>query len=80
MAPAMSMRCITVPPRMNPSGFASFGRTTCTISVAEAEGDSGVGDDTLDLLQLQHRVLEVDAHAVLAQELVADDAANLEAK
>jgi hypothetical protein len=28
MAPAMSMRCITVPPRMYPSGFASFGSTT----------------------------------------------------
>ena len=36
IAPAMSIRCITVPPRMNPSGFASFGRTTCTISVADS--------------------------------------------
>jgi hypothetical protein len=34
----MSMRCITVPPSMYPSGFASFGRTTCTISVALSEG------------------------------------------
>src|SRR5579872_1040350 len=42
MAPAMSMRCITVPPRMNPSGFASFGRTTCTISVADSEARLGV--------------------------------------
>ncbi len=38
MAPAMSIRCITVPPRMNPSGFASFGSTTCTISVKDADG------------------------------------------
>src|SRR5579862_2616172 len=34
----MSMRCITVPPRMKPSGLASFGRTTCTISVKESPG------------------------------------------
>src|SRR5690606_17938644 len=38
MAPAMSMRCMTVPPRMNPRGFASFGSTTCTISVNVSEG------------------------------------------
>src|ERR1051325_10932909 len=37
MAPAMSMRCITVPPRMNPSGFASFGSTTWTISVSDSD-------------------------------------------
>ena len=42
MAPAMSMRCITVPPRMNPSGLASFGSTTCTISVAESAARLGV--------------------------------------
>src|SRR3954471_4453481 len=34
----MSMRCITVPPRMKPSGLASFGRTTWTISVALSAG------------------------------------------
>src|SRR5262249_39836886 len=38
IAPAMSIRCMTVPPRMNPSGLASFGRTTCTISVKESSG------------------------------------------
>jgi signal transduction histidine kinase len=32
---------MTVPPRMNPSGFASFGRTTCTISVALSDGVFG---------------------------------------
>src|SRR5207244_13248714 len=37
IAPAMSMRCITVPPRMKPRGFASFGRTTLTISVADSD-------------------------------------------
>src|SRR5438128_1210118 len=42
MAPAMSMRCMTVPPRMNPSGLASFGNTTCTISVADSEARLGV--------------------------------------
>ena len=42
MAPAMSMRCITVPPRMNPSGLASFGSTTCTISVADSAARFGV--------------------------------------
>src|SRR6476661_6530863 len=36
MAPAMSIRCMTVPPRMNPSGFASLGSTTCTVSVADS--------------------------------------------
>src|SRR5688572_21235137 len=41
MAPAMSMRCMTVPPRMNPSGFASFGSTTCTISVADSSARFG---------------------------------------
>jgi hypothetical protein len=30
-----------VPPRMNPSGFASFGRTACTISVSDAEAALG---------------------------------------
>src|SRR5213082_907856 len=38
----MSMRCITVPPRMNPSGFSSFGRTTSTISVADSAARFGV--------------------------------------
>src|SRR3954464_820792 len=38
----MSIKCITVPPRMNPSGFASFGNTTCTISVAESADRFGV--------------------------------------
>src|SRR5262245_50609589 len=38
MAPAMSMRCMTVPPRMNPSGLASLGSTTCTMSVALSAG------------------------------------------
>src|SRR6266852_3401165 len=42
MAPAMSMRCMTVPPRMNPSGFASLGSTTCTISVADSAARLGV--------------------------------------
>src|SRR5690349_7201107 len=42
MAPAMSIRCMTVPPRMNPSGFASFGSTTCTISVADSDARFGV--------------------------------------
>src|SRR5688572_387507 len=42
MAPAMSIRCMTVPPRMYPSGFASLGSTTCTISVALAEAGFGV--------------------------------------
>src|ERR1700675_3128263 len=38
----MSMRCITDPPRMKPSGLASFGRTTCTISVADSDERLGV--------------------------------------
>src|SRR3954462_15891075 len=42
MAPAMSIRCITVPPRMKPSGLASFGSTTWTISVAESVARFGV--------------------------------------
>src|SRR6185295_18233394 len=33
-----------------------------------------------DLLEAEHRAFEVDADAVLAQELVADDAAKLEAQ
>ena len=40
------MRCMTAPPSMNPIGFASFGSTTCTISVADADGGfgaSGIG-------------------------------------
>jgi hypothetical protein len=36
MAPVMSIRCITEPPSMNPRGLESFGRTTCTVSVAES--------------------------------------------
>src|SRR5688572_22820444 len=44
----MSMRCMTVPPRMNPSGLASFGRTTCTISVADPSARlAGAGDGTV---------------------------------
>src|SRR5262245_45329668 len=43
MAPAMSMRCMTVPPRMKPSGLASLGRTTCTISVSESAARLGAG-------------------------------------
>ena len=35
------MRCITAPPSMNPIGFASFGSTTSTISVADADGGFG---------------------------------------
>src|SRR5579871_5751968 len=34
----MSIQCMAVPPRRNPRGFASFGSTTCTISVADADG------------------------------------------
>jgi hypothetical protein len=33
-----------VPPRMKPSGLASFGSTTCTISVEEADGGRGAED------------------------------------
>src|SRR5216683_2475317 len=42
MAPAISIRCMTLPPRMNPSGFASLGSTTCTISVADSAARLGV--------------------------------------
>src|SRR5690242_6090279 len=38
----MSIRCMTVPPRMNPSGLASFGSTTWTISVADSDTRFGV--------------------------------------
>src|SRR3954453_7303946 len=38
----MSIRCMTVPPRMNPRGFASFGNTTWTISVADSDERFGV--------------------------------------
>src|SRR5579862_223977 len=34
----MSIKCIAVPPSKKPSGLASFGSTTCTISVADSEG------------------------------------------
>src|SRR5918995_6906387 len=51
MAPAMSIRCMTVPPRMYPSGFASFGSTTCTISVALADASLGVSS----AIRRQHR-------------------------
>src|SRR4051812_10057311 len=43
MAPAMSIRCMTVPPRMNPSGLASFGRTTWVITEKESAGLLGEG-------------------------------------
>ena len=33
-----------VPPRMNPRGLASFGRTTCTISVRESDAGLAVED------------------------------------
>src|SRR5688500_7541325 len=36
MAPVMSIKCITVPPRMNPRGLESFGSTTWTVSAAES--------------------------------------------
>src|SRR5687767_8922724 len=39
----MSMRCMTVPPRMNPSGLASLGRTTWVITENESAGLLGVG-------------------------------------
>src|SRR6188472_3353643 len=42
MAPAMSIRCMTVPPRMNPSGLASFGRTTWVITENESAGLFGM--------------------------------------
>src|SRR3954471_4532615 len=41
MAPAMSIRCITVPPRMNPRGLASLGSTTWTISVSDSDARFG---------------------------------------
>src|SRR5262245_19885545 len=56
----MSMRCMTVPPRMKPSGLASFGSTTCTISVSDSAARFGVRSDisefrfqTSDLLQIE---------------------------
>src|ERR1700731_4455457 len=44
MAAAMSMRCMTVPPRMKPSALASLGSTTWTISVAESAARFGRRD------------------------------------
>src|SRR5581483_5407166 len=64
IAPAMSMRCITVPPRMNPSGLASFGSTTCTISVADS--DARFGSSALEVVadpDIEARLPEVGAAA-----------------
>src|SRR5215207_3807202 len=91
MAPVMSMRCITVPPRMNPSGFESFGRTTCTVSEAEScqrlaftrtspRSESATGDLISCLRHPQLAAIEVQRYAVWAEELVPDNAADLEAE
>src|ERR1700676_4159312 len=50
MAPAMSIRCMTVPRRMNPSGFASLGSTTWTISVADSAARLGVRSRLLEVV------------------------------
>src|SRR5512140_457482 len=52
----MSIRCITVPPRMNPSGFASFGNTTCTISVALSDGRFGVSTILVPAIAIDERL------------------------
>jgi hypothetical protein len=44
IAPAMSIRCMTVPPRMNPSGLASLGRTTWVMTETESAGVLGADD------------------------------------
>jgi hypothetical protein len=50
-------------------------------SNAEALGEGALSVESLrHLLEAEHRPFEVDADAVLAQELVADDAAKLEAR
>ena len=36
IAPAISIRCITLPPSMFPSGLASLGSTTSTVSAADS--------------------------------------------
>src|SRR4051812_585477 len=66
MAPAMSMRCITVPPRMNPSGLASFGRTTCTISVADSAARFGSARPWISKASLTASGPRVEPSIVLA--------------
>src|SRR5688572_25501149 len=82
MAPVMSIRCITVPPRMKPSGLESFGRTTWTVSDAEScqRFALGVGILVTRLRHSELAAIEIERDAVRAQELVADDAADLEAE
>src|SRR4051812_28894218 len=58
----MSIRCMTVPPRMKPSGLASFGSTTCTISVADSSARFGVRSEI---------VANPDREARLAEPLAA---------
>src|SRR5215203_6395783 len=43
---------------MYPSGLASFGRTTCTISLTESDAGFGAGgmSDRVDLLLIERRV------------------------
>src|SRR5687767_3400441 len=90
MAPVMSIRCITVPPRMNPSGFESFGRTTWTVSAVESCQRLGFNRSLFacrphrtsvsGLRHAQLAAIEIQRDAVRAQELVADDTANLKAE
>src|ERR1700719_1696489 len=66
MAPAMSIRCMTVPPRMNPSGFASLGSTTCTISVADSAARLGAMSEPLEVVADPEREPRLSARGAAA--------------